>query len=529
MAATKNVPHRAQFRKSITTIRSPRYLGGGAPSEIKPRHGVVTLFGYGIRVWIDRGHLILEDGIGDERREGRFPRVNHGLQRVVVVGSDGMVSLAALRWLADQDAAFVMLERDGSVLAVTGPVSSSDARLRRAQSHADQSGVGLLIARALISQKLAGQERLAREALRDSAAAETIAAFRAQLPTATTIEAVRQIEAQAAKAYWSGWHDLPLSFPRSDLPRVPDHWRTFDARKSPLTGSPRSATNPLNAMLNYLYAILGAETRLAVAAMGLDPGLGFLHFDRDARDSVACDLMEPVRPHVDAFVLDWMRRALLKREWFFEQRDGTCRLMASFAAQLAETAPTWRRAVAPLAEWLTHTLWLSIGKPASEPGLATRLTQRHNREAQGGPSMPPPAHPIQPQSLCHTCGKPIKRGRQRCSACSDVIATERIVKVAPSGWIATHTPTAQTLRADTQRRHAAARRAWDPATHPSWLNQQQYLQKIQPLLMGLSTSAIASTLGVTWAYASNIRKGKRLPHPRHWLTLAGLVGVSSGE
>jgi hypothetical protein len=30
------------------------------------------------------------------------------LRRIVVIGSDGIVSLAALRWLADQDAAFVM-------------------------------------------------------------------------------------------------------------------------------------------------------------------------------------------------------------------------------------------------------------------------------------------------------------------------------------------------------------------------------------------------------------------------------------
>ena len=36
--------------------------------------------------------------------------------------------------------------------------------------------------------------------------------------------------------------------------------------------------------------------------MGLDPGLGFLHADANGRDSLACDLMEPVRPSVDAFV-----------------------------------------------------------------------------------------------------------------------------------------------------------------------------------------------------------------------------------
>src|SRR6266849_6240753 len=101
---------------------------------IQPRQGVVTLFGYGTSVRVDRGHLILEDGIGNDRRQARFPRVGHGLRRIVVIGSDGMVSLAALRWLADQEASFVMLERDGSTLATTGPVKPSDAKLRRAQA-----------------------------------------------------------------------------------------------------------------------------------------------------------------------------------------------------------------------------------------------------------------------------------------------------------------------------------------------------------------------------------------------------------
>src|SRR5215470_15365952 len=118
---------------------------------ILPRHGVITLFGYGIKVYVDRGHLTIQDGIGADRRESRLPRVGHGLRRLVVVGSDGMISLAALRWLADQDAAFVMLDRDGSVLATTGPVRSSDARLRRAQALAMQTGAAQRIARKLVS------------------------------------------------------------------------------------------------------------------------------------------------------------------------------------------------------------------------------------------------------------------------------------------------------------------------------------------------------------------------------------------
>src|SRR5215471_4950696 len=143
-------------------------------TAIKPRQGVVTLFGYGTSVRVDRGHLILEDGIANDRRQARFPRVGHGLERLVVIGSDGMVSLAALRWLADQSAAFVMLERDGSVLAITGPVRPSDAKLRRAQARADESGAALQIARGLIHHKLLGQEQVARDKLCEAKAADGI-------------------------------------------------------------------------------------------------------------------------------------------------------------------------------------------------------------------------------------------------------------------------------------------------------------------------------------------------------------------
>src|SRR5271170_5962570 len=81
------------------------------------RSGVLTLFGYGIKVRMLCGHLEIEDGIGPERRRIRLARVGHGLKRLVIIGADGFVSLAALQWLADQDASFAMLEHDGSVLA----------------------------------------------------------------------------------------------------------------------------------------------------------------------------------------------------------------------------------------------------------------------------------------------------------------------------------------------------------------------------------------------------------------------------
>jgi CRISPR-associated endonuclease Cas1 len=246
---------------------------------ILPRQGVITLYGYGIDVRVDRGHLILKDGIGSARRQGRFSRVGHGLKRLVVIGSDGQISLAALRWLSDQKAAFVMLERDGKVLATTGPVSPTDVRLRRAQALAHQSDLALRIARELIDKKLRNQEHVVQKYFGGSCAAESIAKARRELRRAESSDGIRLLEAQGAMAYWGAWHDLSIQFPRIDLPRVPDHWKRFGSRVSPLTKSPRLAVNPPNAMLNFLYAILESEARLALATMGLDPGIGVLHKD----------------------------------------------------------------------------------------------------------------------------------------------------------------------------------------------------------------------------------------------------------
>src|SRR5207244_2307617 len=113
-------------------------------------------------------------------------------------------------------------------------------------------------------------------------------------------------------------------------------------------------------------------------------GLGVLHLDSRTRDSLACDLMEPVRPLVDAFLFDWLAQGPLKRNWFFEERDGNCRLMGEFARMISETAMTWRGAVALYAERAAQIFWASAKSAGSHRSPATRLTQRYRSIARGG-------------------------------------------------------------------------------------------------------------------------------------------------
>jgi hypothetical protein len=146
----------------------------------------------------------------------------------------------------------------------------------------------------------------------------------------------------------------------------------------------------------------------------------------------------------------------------------------------------------------------------------------NRREVKGSP----PAAPILPQrpaSFCRDCGVEIRRGRTRCPACAIVLTTAGLVKAAEQGRIAAQSEQAQDRRAETQRRHRAAKASWKDSDLPAWLDREFYLQQIQPRLKAFTLSVLASKLDISIPYAVDIRSGRRVPHQRHWAILDQLV------
>ena len=425
--------------------------------------GVLVLSGFGISVRLQRGHLEIEDGVGMERRTIRLPRVGHGLKRLIVIGTDGFISLSALEWLTEQDASFVMLERNGKVSCVTGPARPSEAKLRRAQALSAGNGRGLEIARSLIDAKLKGQERVLRERLNCQAAAEVISGFRDQLVSVDTFEAIRIVEANAAACYFREWRCIPVTWPKADLRKIPHHWRFAGSRQSPISGGPRLAVTPVHAILNYCFAVLEAETRLSLAALGLDPGLGVgLHTDTANRDSLALDVLEPVRPQIETWLLNWIASEPLRRSDFFETGTGNCRLMSQLCIKLSGTASVWRKLVAPWAEYVAQTLWSGTkSRHGDNSVVPTRLTQQRRTEAKGK-VWTPSVKFSKSDHLCRGCGKRIIEGRTHCGQCAVSSATERLIDAARVGRQTANGPEAQLKRASTQRQNALAQHSWKP-------------------------------------------------------------------
>jgi len=199
--------------------------------------------------------------------------------------------------------------------------------------------------------------------------------------------------------------------------------------------------------------------------------------------------------------------------------------MGEFVARLSETAPLWRKAIAPIAEKAASMFWKSRAKPSAVRQIATRLTQTSRSKGRDAYrkalALQAPPEPL--ENRCSLCGEPIRKDAQCCAGCAPLVSRARLLQVSKLGRIATHTPTAEARRSATQLRQVAALKKWNPSDLPGWLDRDFYRRRILPKLPGVTIKKIGLTLHVSRPYAAMIRKGTQIPHPRHWLVLAQLT------
>ena len=354
-------------------------------------------------------------------------------------------------------AALVQIGRDGEVLAHSVPYGYDGHPIRRAQALAVTNGLDLAIARELIARKLDGQRQILA---RLGADLREFDALRASLVSADSIERVRVIEANAAALYFPAWRDVRIRFRERDRARIPARWLRCDSRASVLTGAPRAATSPINAMRNYLFACLESEARLALLAQGCDPTMGALHADQRNRDSLALDAMEPVRADVDAFLLDLLEDREFTARDFGELPNGICRIAAPLTHELALTLPHWRECLRPIAARLAQTFRESLVNKSATPHTLSAKSGNNRRSIPGperSPLLATPRKTSQPRpyatrawraptiearptnpSACSMCGEPVlKRRRRHCEACMPKARREhglRAIKPRAKRW-----------------------------------------------------------------------------------------------
>jgi CRISPR-associated protein Cas1 len=108
----------------------------------------------------------------------------------------------------------------------------------------------------------------------------------------------------------------------------------------------RPPRDPVNAALSFGYTLLHFEAVRAAHAAGLDPMVGFYHRPAHGRESLACDLIEPLRSRVDEWVRTLFRDRVVRGEHFTVDK-GACLLGKAgrqhFYAAWESFAPAHRR------------------------------------------------------------------------------------------------------------------------------------------------------------------------------------------
>ncbi|MBK8972663.1 MAG: CRISPR-associated endonuclease Cas1 [Hahellaceae bacterium] len=127
--------------------------------------------------------------------------------------------------------------------------------------------------------------------------------------------------------------------------------------------------DPVNALLSLTYTILLADVQSALTLRGLDVGVGFLHVPTPGRASLALDLLEPLRPLADAWVLSLCQQVLMPEH--FTRESSRARYLSKGGRSLYYPAlANWRQQFAThLTLEQTPELWPAVALPQALDSL----------------------------------------------------------------------------------------------------------------------------------------------------------------
>jgi CRISPR-associated protein Cas1 len=214
---------------------------------------------------------------------------------------------------AEHGVAVSFMTSYGRLIARVSGFTSGNVLLRREQyRRTDNEPGALAIASTMVAAKVANSRTVLVRAARDHPTMEVslrlAGAAKQLLPSieaargARSLDELRGVEGEAASRYFSVFSEL----------------FTDDAGGFRFAGRVRRPpTDPVNALLSFVYSMLTHDARSACEAVGLDSQVGFLHRDRPGRPSLALDLIEELRPFLaDRLMLSLINRRQVRPEGF---------------------------------------------------------------------------------------------------------------------------------------------------------------------------------------------------------------------
>lgn len=291
-------------------------------------------------VHVDRRdtRISAECGVLHLRDAGHHQTVPIAELGLVVINGSAQTTVHALRALTEAGVPLLAIGgRQRLAPAWVGNGLATTVRVRHAQHLAyANSATRLVAARQIVRAKFASQCAVASRHWQSSALTASLQSLEARLDYCDRVDALRGIEGAAGAAWFSRFGEC-----------LPARWNFVRRERRP-------PPCPTNALLSYLYAVVGSEVQEAVTASGLDPSLGFLHEMYPGRSALTLDVLEVLRPGVDAIVLALLQQDTLQPGDFSTGKEG-CRIgkpaRIALMQAYAEARLEWPSTDAPM-----HTL-----------------------------------------------------------------------------------------------------------------------------------------------------------------------------
>jgi CRISPR-associated protein Cas1 len=271
-----------------------------APIHVFADHGLVHL---------DDGHLVIKIKSGETSQS--WFRLSDVAQ--ISIHGEAGITTPCLRALMQHGIPIVFRSRSGHYTGQLVDLVRPVQAIRRAQYRAaENSSTTLDLARTFVHAKIVNARGVVRRHTpADKRALQDLAAFTAKAKCAENLESLRGFEGAASARYFQVLPGLIAARRRAAFP--------FDGRKR------RPPTDPVNALLSYLYAILAGECAAAAAGAGLDTNVGFLHAERPGCPALALDLIEALRPAVcDSLMLSLVNQAHVAAGDFRYEENSAC-------------------------------------------------------------------------------------------------------------------------------------------------------------------------------------------------------------
>lgn len=313
----------------------------------------LILCGHGISLRVENGALVVRDGFTHYPQEQNvrrfFPRDLELPKSIVLLDGSGTLSFEVLNWLADQGVALARVKWTGEVATVAGGngYAADPAKLDwQKETRGDQSK-RLSFAADLIRQKIVASLEVLDRYISSSRAREiAIAKANAGIDrlgheTFSDLNAIFAVEGECASAYFKSWEGLPVQWTGLARRPVPVGWHCYSGRSSLAVGikpENRNASHPINAMLNYAYAVKLSQLQIDAIANGYDPILGIMHNSKKGSPALVLDFIELERPRIDAKILDLVATRKFAAADFIVKSDGVCRLSPQLARVIAAIA-----------------------------------------------------------------------------------------------------------------------------------------------------------------------------------------------